>query len=144
MLRTAICFVQQYASYSSMLRTAVCSHSSMLRTAVCFVQQYASHSSMLHTAVCFIQQYGSHSSMLHTAVCFIQQYGSHSSMLHTATNASGMTNSHISKFAYRGLQVRSPGWASMPVLCNPCVLSHRSRCVGLITRPDLSYRMRCV
>ena len=52
-----------------------------------------------------------------------------------------------------GLWVRIPpgAWMSVPyeccVLsgrCECCVLSDRGRCVGLITRPEESYRMRCL
>jgi hypothetical protein len=43
-----------------------------------------------------------------------------------------------------GLWVRNPPVAWMPVSCECCMLSDRSLCVGLITRPEESYRMWCV
>ena len=43
-----------------------------------------------------------------------------------------------------GLWVRIPPGASMPVSCECCVLSGRGLCVGLITRPEESYRLWCV
>ena len=43
-----------------------------------------------------------------------------------------------------GLRVRIPprAWISVPYEC--CVLSGRGLCIGLITRPETSYRMWCV
>ena len=43
-----------------------------------------------------------------------------------------------------GLWVRIPPKAWMSVCCQCCVLSGRGLCVGLITRPEESYRVRCV
>ena len=43
-----------------------------------------------------------------------------------------------------GLRVRIPPWAWMSVCCESCVLSSRGLCVGLITRPEQSYRVWCV
>jgi hypothetical protein len=43
-----------------------------------------------------------------------------------------------------GLRVRIPQDAWMSVSCECCVLSGRGLCVGLITRPEESYRVRCV
>jgi hypothetical protein len=43
-----------------------------------------------------------------------------------------------------GLQVRIPPGAWMSVSCECCVLSGRGLCVGLITRPEESYRVWCV
>jgi hypothetical protein len=42
-----------------------------------------------------------------------------------------------------GLQVRIPHGV-MSVSCDCCVLSGRDLCVGLITRPEESYRLWCV
>ena len=42
------------------------------------------------------------------------------------------------------LWVRIPRRAWMSVCCESFVLSGRSLCAGLITRPEESYRMRCV
>ena len=42
-----------------------------------------------------------------------------------------------------GLRVRIPPGAWMSVSCECCVLSGRGLCVGLITRPEQSYRMWC-
>ena len=42
------------------------------------------------------------------------------------------------------LWVRVPPGALMSVSCKCCVLSSRGFCVGLITRPEESYRMFCV
>jgi len=39
------------------------------------------------------------------------------------------------------LWVRIPPGAWMPVYCECCVLSGRGLCVGLITRPEESYRV---
>jgi len=43
-----------------------------------------------------------------------------------------------------GLWVRIPpgAWISVPCVC--CMLSGRGLCVGLITRPEYSYRVWCV
>ena len=43
-----------------------------------------------------------------------------------------------------GFQVRIPREACMSICCKCCVLSGRDLCVGLITRPDGSYRVWCV
>jgi hypothetical protein len=43
-----------------------------------------------------------------------------------------------------GLRVRIPPRAWMSVSCEYCVLSGRGHCVGLITRPEESYRVWCV
>jgi hypothetical protein len=43
-----------------------------------------------------------------------------------------------------GSRVRIPPGAWMSVSCESCVLSDRGLCVGLITRPEKSYRVRCV
>jgi hypothetical protein len=43
-----------------------------------------------------------------------------------------------------GLWVRIPEGAWMSVSCECCVLSGRGLCVGLITRPEVSYRVWCV
>jgi hypothetical protein len=43
-----------------------------------------------------------------------------------------------------GLRVRIPPGTWMFVSCDCCVLSGRGLCVGLITRPEESYRMWCV
>ena len=43
-----------------------------------------------------------------------------------------------------GWRVRIPSGAWMSVSCECCVLSGRGLCVGLITRPEESYRVRCV
>jgi len=43
-----------------------------------------------------------------------------------------------------GLWVRIPPGAWMSVTCKLCVLSGRGVCVGLITRPEESYRVWCV
>ena len=43
-----------------------------------------------------------------------------------------------------GLWVRNPPGAWMSVCCEWCVFSGRSLCVGLITRPEESYRLWCV
>jgi hypothetical protein len=43
-----------------------------------------------------------------------------------------------------GLRVRIPPGAWMFVCCECCVLSGRSLCDGLITRPEESYRLWCV
>jgi hypothetical protein len=43
-----------------------------------------------------------------------------------------------------GLRVRIPPGAGMSVSCECCVLSGRGLCVGLITRPEESYRLWCV
>ena len=43
-----------------------------------------------------------------------------------------------------GLWVRIPPGKWMYVCCECCVLSGRGLCVGLITRPEESYRLRCV
>src|SRR5215470_10337116 len=43
-----------------------------------------------------------------------------------------------------GLRVRMPLRAWMSVSCECCVLSGRGLCVGLITRPEKSYRVWCV
>jgi hypothetical protein len=43
-----------------------------------------------------------------------------------------------------GLRVRIPPTAWMSVSCECCVLSGRGLCDGLVTRPEESYRMRCV
>jgi len=40
-----------------------------------------------------------------------------------------------------GLWVRIPPGAWISVCCDCCVLSSRDLCVGLITRPEESYRM---
>ena len=42
------------------------------------------------------------------------------------------------------LWVRIPPWAWISVCCECCVLSGRGLCDGLITRPENSYRLRCV
>ena len=42
------------------------------------------------------------------------------------------------------LQVRIPPVAWMSVCCECCVLLGRGLCVGLITRVEESYRLRCV
>jgi len=42
------------------------------------------------------------------------------------------------------LRVRVPPGAWMSVSCECCVLSGRGLCVGLITRPEESYRVWCV
>jgi hypothetical protein len=44
----------------------------------------------------------------------------------------------------RGLWARIPPGAWMSVSCECCVLSGRGLCVGLITRTEESYRLRCV
>ena len=41
----------------------------------------------------------------------------------------------------QGLRVRIPPRAWMSVCCECCVLSGRGLCVGLITRPEESYRL---
>jgi hypothetical protein len=41
-------------------------------------------------------------------------------------------------------RVRIPPAAWMSVFCERCVLSGRSLCVGLITRPEESYRLVCL
>jgi hypothetical protein len=43
-----------------------------------------------------------------------------------------------------GLWVRIPPGAWMSVSCECCVLSGRELCVGLIARPEESYRVWCV
>jgi len=43
-----------------------------------------------------------------------------------------------------GLLIRIPPGAWMFVTCDCCVLSDRGLCVGLITRPEESYRVWCV
>ena len=43
-----------------------------------------------------------------------------------------------------GLWVRIPPAAWMSVCCECCVLPGRGLCNGLITRPEVSYRLRCV
>jgi hypothetical protein len=43
-----------------------------------------------------------------------------------------------------GLWVQIPAATWMSVCCECCVLSGRGLCVGLITRPEESYRVRCV
>jgi hypothetical protein len=43
-----------------------------------------------------------------------------------------------------GLRVRIPSGAWKFVSCGCCVLSGRGLCVGLITRPEESYRVWCV
>jgi hypothetical protein len=43
-----------------------------------------------------------------------------------------------------GLWVRIPPRACMSVSCECCVLSNRGLCVGLVTRPEESYRLWCV
>jgi hypothetical protein len=43
-----------------------------------------------------------------------------------------------------GLWVRIPSGAWMSVSCKCCVLSDRGLCVGLIIRPEESYRVWCV
>jgi len=43
-----------------------------------------------------------------------------------------------------GSRVRIPPGAWMSVSCECCVLSGRGLCVGLITCPEKSYRVRCV
>ena len=43
-----------------------------------------------------------------------------------------------------GLWVRIPPWTWMSVSRKCCVLSGRSLCVGLITRPEESYRVWCI
>ena len=43
-----------------------------------------------------------------------------------------------------GLWVRIPTGKQMPVCCECWVLSGRGLCDGLITRPELSYRLWCV
>jgi len=43
-----------------------------------------------------------------------------------------------------GLWVRIPPRAWKFVSCESCVLSRRGLCVGLITRPEESYRLWCV
>jgi hypothetical protein len=45
---------------------------------------------------------------------------------------------------FLGLRVRIPPGAWMSVSCECGVSSHRSLCVGLITRPEESYRVWCV
>jgi hypothetical protein len=45
---------------------------------------------------------------------------------------------------FLGLRVRIPPGAWMSVSCECCVLSGRGLCVGLITRPEESYRVWCV
>ena len=42
------------------------------------------------------------------------------------------------------LWIRIPSGACMSVCCQCCVLSGRGLCDGLITRPEESYRLRCV
>jgi hypothetical protein len=42
------------------------------------------------------------------------------------------------------LPFRIPPGAWMSVFCKCCVLSGRGLCVGLITRPEESYRVWCV
>jgi hypothetical protein len=46
-------------------------------------------------------------------------------------------------FRLLGLWVRIPSGARMSVFCECCVLSGRVLCVGLITRPEESYRVWC-
>jgi hypothetical protein len=43
-----------------------------------------------------------------------------------------------------GIAISNPAGAWMCVCCDCCVLSVRGLCVGLITRPEQSYRVRCV
>jgi hypothetical protein len=43
-----------------------------------------------------------------------------------------------------GIVGSKPAGALMPVSCECCVLSGRGHCVGLITRPEESYRSWCV
>jgi len=43
-----------------------------------------------------------------------------------------------------GLWVLIPPWTWMSVCCECCVLSGRDLCVGLISRPEESYRVWCV
>jgi hypothetical protein len=43
-----------------------------------------------------------------------------------------------------GLRVRIPPGTWMSVSCESWVLSDRGLCIGLITRPEQSYRLRCV
>jgi hypothetical protein len=43
-----------------------------------------------------------------------------------------------------GLRVRIPRGTSASVSCDCCVLSVTGLCVGLITRPEVSYRLWCV
>jgi len=43
-----------------------------------------------------------------------------------------------------GIAVSNPAGAWMSVCCECCVLSGRGLCVGLITRPEESYRVWCV
>jgi len=43
-----------------------------------------------------------------------------------------------------GLRVRIPSAALMCVSCDCCMLISRGLCVGLITRPEESYRVWCV
>jgi hypothetical protein len=43
-----------------------------------------------------------------------------------------------------GLRVRIPPSAWRSVFCECCVLSGRGLCVGLITRPEESYRVWCI
>jgi len=43
-----------------------------------------------------------------------------------------------------GLWVRIPPGPWMSVCCEGCVLSGRGLCVGLVTRPEESYRVLCV
>jgi hypothetical protein len=43
-----------------------------------------------------------------------------------------------------GLRVRVPSRAWMSVCYECCVLSGRGLCIGLITRPEESYRVWCV
>jgi hypothetical protein len=43
-----------------------------------------------------------------------------------------------------GLWVRIPPVARMSLSCDCCVLSGRSLCVGLVTRPEESYRVWCL
>ena len=45
---------------------------------------------------------------------------------------------------FLGLWFRIPQGAYLSVCCEYCVLSGRSLCVGLITRPEESYRVWCV
>jgi hypothetical protein len=47
-------------------------------------------------------------------------------------------------FRLLGLRVRIPPGVWMCVSCESCVLSGRGLCVGLITRPEGSYRLWCV
>jgi hypothetical protein len=40
-------------------------------------------------------------------------------------------------------QMTASPWARMPVTCECCGLSRKGLCVGLITRPEESYRVWC-